>query len=482
MTTVENRLGNLGDNANGQAGQVWDKNVLAYAFMERLSVAGEEGAVYVTVDLSRTDYVGEVFLSSARPMGNKVLHVYSIEFIGKRVDDTTEYHPDYLYPIDTSAPSYASSNSTFGQYVYIDMGADDLDSEGNWTEKSYSVLLGNFDLSKYAAVEIYYTSNGLQYDSRKAPLALSKSEGVLGNLYETDGGDLSSPDILTYGYLSPIVVAQEHGYAKTVLDLTQVEYSGELYLSTGRITGNEHLRITAIKFIGAPAVESSAPTYYTVTWKVEGQDDVTETYEAGATPVYPNGTPEKAAEEGAEYVYRFVGWTPSVEAVSGEVAYTAQFERHYADYSYPIVAGAQPEFVMSNAAGCVCITLTGTDSNDVLAYSVSLGEMDLSKYAAVRITYGGDASVDTDGTPIGLAKSDGRLGNLGDNSAGDVTSADLLAYAYMDMQITTSYQIGTTYVTIDLSNVDYNGSIGAGESKQDIGFIVTGSDGLKIKE
>ncbi len=35
--------------------------------------------------------------------------------------------------------------------------------------------------------------------------------------------------------------------------------------------------------------------------------------------------------------------------------------------------------------------------------------------------------------------------------------------------------------SLHISNVDYNGSIGAGESKQDIGFIITGSDSLKIK-
>ncbi|MBQ9140397.1 MAG: cellulase family glycosylhydrolase, partial [Lachnospiraceae bacterium] len=35
--------------------------------------------------------------------------------------------------------------------------------------------------------------------------------------------------------------------------------------------------------------------------------------------------------------------------------------------------------------------------------------------------------------------------------------------------------------SLRISNVDYNGSIAAGESKQDIGFIVTGSDNMKIK-
>ena len=34
---------------------------------------------------------------------------------------------------------------------------------------------------------------------------------------------------------------------------------------------------------------------------------------------------------------------------------------------------------------------------------------------------------------------------------------------------------------LHISNVEYNGSIGDGESRQDIGFIVTGSDSLKIK-
>lgn len=36
--------------------------------------------------------------------------------------------------------------------------------------------------------------------------------------------------------------------------------------------------------------------------------------------------------------------------------------------------------------------------------------------------------------------------------------------------------------SLHISNVDYNGAIADGESKQDIGFIITGSDSLKIKE
>ena len=62
---------------------------------------------------------------------------------------------------------------------------------------------------------------------------------------------------------------------------------------------------------------------YTITWVVEGQQNVTTEVAEGDTPTYPNGTPAKA--DTAEYTYTFAGWTPEVVAASADATYTATF-------------------------------------------------------------------------------------------------------------------------------------------------------------
>lgn len=66
---------------------------------------------------------------------------------------------------------------------------------------------------------------------------------------------------------------------------------------------------------------------YTITWK---NDDGTiletdEKVEYGTLPTYDGETPTKAEE--TRYTYSFTGWDKDVTAVSGDVTYTAQFEK-----------------------------------------------------------------------------------------------------------------------------------------------------------
>ena len=65
------------------------------------------------------------------------------------------------------------------------------------------------------------------------------------------------------------------------------------------------------------------PQYYTVFWVVDGKVTA-EQYEEGSMPAF-NGTTDKAADEA--YTYTFLGWDKTIETVTGDVVYVAQYEK-----------------------------------------------------------------------------------------------------------------------------------------------------------
>lgn len=86
-----------------------------------------------------------------------------------------------------------------------------------------------------------------------------------------------------------------------------------------------------------------AAHYYSINWVVDGK--TTTTHVAyGENPVF-NGTPVKAQDQ--QYSYEFIGWTPSVEPVTGDATYTAQFKSNLRVYSVTW------KYLESDAAGTV---------------------------------------------------------------------------------------------------------------------------------
>ena len=95
---------------------------------------------------------------------------------------------------------------------------------------------------------------------------------------------------------------------------------------------------------------------YSVTWKVEGQNDVVEdNYKYQDMPFYKGDTPAKADTDDA--AYEFTGWNPEISPIVRDVTYTAQFRtigKHTVSYD---LAGGTPTIDSAKyAAGDVVTT------------------------------------------------------------------------------------------------------------------------------
>ncbi len=83
------------------------------------------------------------------------------------------------------------------------------------------------------------------------------------------------------------------------------------------------------------AVFAQTVNSYTVTWQYETDEDdstplaiVTDTFNYGEMPVFKGGIPVKESVHEADHVWQFMGWSPAVSAVTGDVTYTAIFEKN----------------------------------------------------------------------------------------------------------------------------------------------------------
>ena len=89
------------------------------------------------------------------------------------------------------------------------------------------------------------------------------------------------------------------------------------------------------------ALYSYTKASYEVTWKNEdGTILKTETLEYGTTPTAPSN-PTKTSNE--TYTYTFAGWTPEVNAVTGNVIYTATYSQTLNKYNITFVSNGGTE-------------------------------------------------------------------------------------------------------------------------------------------
>ncbi len=121
---------------------------------------------------------------------------------------------------------------------------------------------------------------------------------------------------------------------------------------------NENTTFTAV--YGEP--EEVSQHQFTVTWKNwDGTVLATQTYTAGQTPSYPNGTPTRPAD--SDYTYTFSGWTPAITVVSGDTTYTATYTA--ADRTFTVTFHANGGTIGSADTTTVSNVTKGTLFRDI---------------------------------------------------------------------------------------------------------------------
>ncbi len=78
-------------------------------------------------------------------------------------------------------------------------------------------------------------------------------------------------------------------------------------------------------------------TSYKITWVVDGKETVGTAYK-GALPYYPGGTPQKNHPDKDKH-YEFTGWTPQIQAATGDARYTARFKEIKNTYTVTFKVG-----------------------------------------------------------------------------------------------------------------------------------------------
>ena len=189
--------------------------------------------------------------------------------------------------------------------------------------ESYGYQITHDDLAGYTTTEAVYTFKGWK---------IGDSETVInGSDLPVLTGDVTITAVFSSNPVYQVTVNPDNGTGTTSTPVENGETfeipadptkSGYRFMGwkdqngndvSGTITISENTTITA-----------QWSELFTITWMNDGKVYQTETdkYIAGETPVAP-ADPSKAAD--AQYTYTFAGWTPTVDAITGDTTYTAQY-------------------------------------------------------------------------------------------------------------------------------------------------------------
>ena len=190
------------------------------------------------------------------------------------------------------------------------------------------------------------------------------------------------------------------------------------------------------------------PKKYTVTWKnYDGSVLETDTGVVhGTTPAYNGATPQKAEDE--NFTYTFNGWSPALEAVTGDAEYTAQFTA--------VSKRVDPAYIVTIPA-----TVTEGESFKVSATGVVLNTDE-----KLTVTLQSDFKLKNEqGAELGFKINDGAIlnnaqlisvtGNGDKNNPLSLTTDNLVVEIAEEAKYSGTYQ-GTITFTIAVSTAENN--------------------------
>lgn len=183
------------------------------------------------------------------------------------------------------------------------------------------------------------SSNTTNYVFKEwSPTVVAVSENVT---YTATWTETTRTYTITWDINGTISTEQyEYGVMPSYKNETPTKTATAQYSYTFKDWGETLVAVTGAKTY--TAMFTSTVNHYTVIWQngdaiIERDESV----EYGATPSFDGTTPEKANTD--EYVYEFIGWTPAVTAVSGNVTYVATFKAKPIKVTTPEPDSENPE-------------------------------------------------------------------------------------------------------------------------------------------
>ncbi len=260
--TIAGQIGNVDRNGDGNVDSVTIQNVYVKA---DISAASDCGGIIGAIDEGKSTVLNIyncVFDGSVTITGN-----YASNIIGSINDGTVD--------IQNCLGLGTLSGNRLGGIASGSAAA------GSSIEKCVSISSGEKAIS-YGVANITFTDNYA--------------------LVQQKNGETVVAEKTTYAAMigSSAALADTLGWTKRANDIM---------IPTGLATAG----------VVAPAYYAAS---YDVTWNIEGVE-TTQTYDTGEVPTY-DGTPTKAEDD--KNTYEFIGWTPTIDAVHGNITYTAEFK------------------------------------------------------------------------------------------------------------------------------------------------------------
>ncbi len=333
------------------------------ASIETLTLPGKNtGKLYIIINTQSDSYIGSIYESaqwdSITFEGEGALE---LEYMGTQGGEN-----NHIITI-----SQGANISITGEYTRLGFGAS---GDSNSTLNVDGTLLVNGNVSCGRAIigtsgslickRLTLKGCGAFHTDDEIDVFILRDGGVFeakGDTeeYDTDTNELYAALFVNVNFESALTVEEIINIPDGALPSGYSLYLGDNFATVDdgeeqpEGTGFDAGIIYAATSLKLPA----EPETYTVVWKnhdgtvLETDNDV----EYGTAPTYDGEEPAKQAT--AEYTYTFAGWTPDVEAVTGNIEYTATFNE------IPVV---QPNVYT--------ITFNSNGGSDIAAATVNDGE------------------------------------------------------------------------------------------------------------